>query len=252
MKKHHILSLLASAAALLAFNSCTGIDPEATDAAVVQTSTAYDLFVAKGGYPVTPETYRDEELLRKANSSSPIHICLKQQRGRLYVNGQVAADWPVSTGTPGHDTPTGKFHITFKEPNHSSGRYGKIYNAAGACVNGSADSLKDSVPSGGKFVGAPMPYWMRLTSDGVGMHTGRVVAGHRLSHGCIRTPNAMAAKLYSITSVGSPVTVAHEVESIYPARAALENKHALLKAKEAAEAQAIAEAKAAMAAKTAE
>lgn len=245
MMKHRILPLLAAAAMLMVgLSSCTSTD----SAEGSHMTSEYDLFVAKGGYPVTAETYRDEELLKKANSSSPIYICLGHQRGRLYVNGQVAADWPVSTGIPGRDTPTGKFHITFKEPHHSSGRYGKIYNAAGGCVNGNADSLKDSVPSGGKFVGAPMPYWMRLTSDGVGMHTGRVSPGRRLSHGCIRTPNAMAAQLYGITAVGTPVTVAHDIESIYPARDALNNKHKLLKAKADAEAQAIAEAKAAKAA----
>lgn len=247
MMKHHTLTLLACAAMLMAaLTSCSSTESPA--AAASHMTTEYDLFVAKGGYPVTPETYRDEALLKKANSSSPIYICLGHQRGRLYVDGQVAADWPVSTGIPGRDTPTGKFHITFKEPNHSSGRYGKIYNAAGSCVNGNADSLKDSVPAGGKFVGAPMPYWMRLTSDGVGMHTGKVSAGRRLSHGCIRTPNAMAAQLYGITAVGTPVTVSHDIESVYPSRDALNNKHKLLKAKEEAEAQAVAEAKAAKAA----
>lgn len=245
MKKLQTLLLpLCSAVLMLVLSSCSSTD----SAAVSHMTTDYDLFVAKGGYPVTPETYLDENLLKKANSSSPIYICLGHQRGRLYVGDQVAADWPVSTGIPGRDTPTGKFRITFKEPNHSSGRYGKIYNAEGGCVNGNADIMSDAVPSGGKFVGAPMPYWMRLTSDGVGMHTGKVSAGRRLSHGCIRTPNAMAARLYGITAVGTPVTISHDIESVYPSRDALNNKHKLLKAKAEAEARAVAEAKAAKAA----
>lgn len=190
-------------------------------------------------YPATMTIFRNEELLRSATSKSPIYICLSQQRGRLYVNGQVAADWPVSTGVNGHETPTGKFRISQKERKYASNRYGKMYNAEGKCIDRDADAFKDVIPEGGKFVGSPMPNWMRLTSDGVGMHTGKVRAGKRLSHGCIRTPNSMARQLFDITARGTRVTITDGREQAFPLlavdamnRAAAEE--AMRKAEEAA------------------
>ena len=53
-----------------------------------------------------------------------------------------------------------------------------------------------------------MPHWMRLTSGGVGMHAGMIPRpGMPASHGCIRLPEAMAAKLYDVLVPGSNVTV---------------------------------------------
>lgn len=245
--KTTIPSLIMAAVALLCFSSCSTTQQAAT-AEETHTPSAYDLFVAKGNYPVTMDIYRDDALLAKAGSKCPIYICLSQQRGRLYVDGQVAADWPVSTGIPGRDTPTGKFKVCEKKPDYASNRYGKFYDANGHCTNGNADVFTQAIPDGGKFVGSPMPYWQRLTNDGVGMHIGKVSAGRRLSHGCIRTPNSMAAQLYGITAIGTPVTVCQDIEGCYPAGKALHDKGKLLKAKAEAEAKAKAEAKAAMAA----
>ncbi len=182
---------------------------------------SYDYFVSHNQYPATINIYKDEELLRLAQKNCCIVICLAQQRGRLYVNGQIAADWPVSTGIQGRATPTGNFSIREKRESYASNRYGKILDKDGKCVNGDADAFSDSVPEGGRFIGSPMPYWMRLTGDGVGMHIGKVRAGHRLSHGCIRTPREMALELYRLTSVGTRVTISEDIEEQFPARQAL-------------------------------
>ncbi len=182
---------------------------------------SYEYFVSHNGYPVTINIYKNHNLLTKANASSHVVICLSQQRGRLYVGNQVAADWPVSTGIPGRDTPTGNFSVREKKPDHSSSRYGKMYNAEGKCINSNADAFNHAVPTGGRFVGSPMPYWMRLTGDGVGMHIGKVRAGRRLSHGCIRTPREMARELYRILAVGSRVNVRQDVEPQFPCPDAL-------------------------------
>lgn len=194
------------------------------------------------GYPATMEIYQNEGLLKKADGKCPIYICLSQQRGRLYVDGQVAADWPVSTGVPGRDTPAGNYRILEKRPQYASNSYGNIYDANGKMVKYNADITKDSVPEGGTFKGSPMPNWMRLTWDGVGMHTGKVKAGKRLSHGCIRTPNYMARRLFGITQCGTRVYVANAVESCYPVLAVQALKDAKT---EAAREKAISEANAA-------
>lgn len=207
---------------MLAAVSCHQMDtPAANPAGMAQQESSYGRFIAQSKrYPATMEIFRDNGLLKKATAASPIYICLSQQRGRLYVDGQVAADWPVSTGVAGRETPAGHFTIQGKAKEHASSRYGRIVDATGKCVNGDADSYKDAIPSGGKFIGASMPNWMRLTNNGIGMHTGKVRAGRRLSHGCIRTPHAMANQLFDITGIGTPVTITQGLEPCYPQAAA--------------------------------
>lgn len=183
----------------------------------------YEHFVTHNGYPKTMSIYRDEALLKRANHRSPIYICLSQQRGRLYVGGKVAADWPVSTGVAGHPTQTGSFRVLEKKISYASNLYGNIKDSKGKTVRYNATSTKHTVPEGGRFVGSPMPYWQRLTWDGLGMHVGKVRAGTPLSHGCIRTPREMAAELFRITACGTTVNVVSDLERCYPARDALFN-----------------------------
>lgn len=215
MNKRFLPAIFATAVAVL-LSSCQMTSlPEITEPGPVEL-TRYEKFITNGYYPEVMDIYTDDELMAQADSSCPIFICLSQQRGRLYVGNQVAADWPVSTGIQGRETPTGKFRVTQKKEQYASNRYGKMYNAEGRCIDSDADAFKDPVPEGGKFVGAPMPNWQRLTSDGVGMHTGKVRAGQRLSHGCIRTPHSMAVKLFAITKVGTRVTVCDKPEETFP------------------------------------
>lgn len=222
MTLRSLLSLFAYLTLAVAFSSCSSTTPKEPE----KVYTPFEQFIlATPEYPTTMAVYEDAELLKQHTSKSPIYVSLKQQRARLYVNGQVAMDWPVSTGVGGHETPTGKFRIVEKEKSHASNRYGHIYNAEGKCVNYNADIFVDELPEGGRFDGSPMPNWMRLTSDGVGMHTGKVKAGKRLSHGCIRTPNAVAVKLFGLTSVGTPTTIVSGVEEMYPGHAAIAERH---------------------------
>lgn len=172
----------------------------------------YEHFVAQPAYPKTMETYSDDVLLNRLTvSNSKIVICIPQQRARLYVEGKVALDWPVSTGTNGHETPTGVFRVMEKDKDHKSNRYGKFVNAQGKTIDSNAD-LSKGLPEGATFNAAGMPNWHRLTWDGVGIHGGKVIAGRRLSHGCIRTPYAVAAKLFEHSEFGMPVYISRAVE----------------------------------------
>lgn len=173
---------------------------------------SYEHFVAQPAYPKTMESYCDDALLAQLTAAnSKIIVCLPQQRCRVYVNGKVAFDWPVSTGTDGHETPTGVFRVLQKEPDHKSNRYGKFVSN-GKTVNGNADLNAGDQPEGAEFVAASMPYWNRLTWDGVGIHAGKVVAGKRLSHGCIRTPNHIAKKFYDHSVMNMPAYITRAVE----------------------------------------
>ena len=106
-------------------------------------------------------------------------VSLAEQHVTFYdANGQYARGL-VSTGVPGHPTPTGVFTILEKERWHHS----NIYS------------------------GAPMPFMQRLAWTGVAMHEGAVHPGHTASHGCIRLQAAFAKELFGVTNVGQRVII---------------------------------------------
>ena len=139
---------------------------------------------------------------------SRIWIDVDTQRARFYA-GEDQIGWTtVASGLRSHPTPTGHFEVVEKVSKKRSNLYGKIYNASGKLVNSDAKRGRDPVPAGGHFVGAKMPYFMRLTYDGIGMHAGSIpVPGSPASHGCIRMPGEFAPKAYAHVSIGTPVTV---------------------------------------------
>mgnify|MGYP001820951156 CR=1 FL=1 len=169
----------------------------------------HEHFAAEPDYPKTMNVWRNEELLSRTNAeNSRIVISLNRQRGMLMNGEEVALDYPVSTGRSSHPTPPGTYEILEKEKDKSSNAYGKIYDGEGKVVVYDADSRKDEVPEGGKFVGAPMPYWMRLSWDGVGHHIGPLPRSRRpVSHACIRGPRSVMPTVFGKVKLGTPVTV---------------------------------------------
>lgn len=162
------------------------------------------------------KTYRNDALLKTTTSeNSRIEIAIAEQRGLLLVGESVAMDFPVATGKKSHPTPTGEFKVLGKSQIYASNLYGKIYDATGAVAIEDADTTRDAVPEGGKFVGAPMPYWMRLTNTGVGLHIG-YVPGRPASHGCIRLPRPVAPVLFEKVKVGTPVVIAEKAPVLAP------------------------------------
>jgi lipoprotein-anchoring transpeptidase ErfK/SrfK len=139
-----------------------------------------------------------------------VHIALTEQKGYIYRGGQPAGWTYLATGTSRHPTPPGVYRVQEKRAQKSSNTYGVIVNAEGSVVNSDAKSGRDPIPPGGRFIGAPMPYWMRLTGRGIGMHAGPIPdPGSPASHGCIRLPQEMAAKLFEVVDIGSPVIIRH-------------------------------------------
>jgi len=105
-------------------------------------------------------------------------VSLSDQRARIYRNGVLIGRTTVSTGKPGHETPTGVFTILQKQVEHGS----TIYN------------------------NAPMPYMERLTWDGIALHAGNL-PGYPASHGCVRLPYEFSKKLYSVTTGATTVVI---------------------------------------------
>jgi lipoprotein-anchoring transpeptidase ErfK/SrfK len=215
MKKNYLFPLLLAIAASVFLTSCGNKPPKPNPAQTEIKSAVrvnpyprgtYEHFKFDS-YPGTTRTWKNTALLAQANpSNTKVRIDLSSQRGFLLVNDEVAMDYRVSTGSSKHKTPTGDYKIIEKIREKRSNLYGKILNASGAVVQSNADARKDTVPAGGSFRGASMPYWMRLTRTGIGMHQGNVNRRYA-SHGCIRTHYSAVPIVYSKTKIGTPVTV---------------------------------------------
>ncbi len=138
--------------------------------------------------------------------SPSIRIDLGDQKAYFYKSDQLVGVSKISTGREGYRTPTGSYKILQKNANHRSNLYGEIVDQYGSVLNNDADVRKDVPPPGGRFVGAPMPNFMRITNGGVGMHAG-YLPGFPASHGCIRMPDWMSRKFFENVNLGTPVKV---------------------------------------------
>jgi L,D-transpeptidase catalytic domain len=105
-------------------------------------------------------------------------VSVTEQKAYVYRNGVLIGVTTVSTGRPGHLTPTGVFTILQKQKEHRS----TIYD------------------------GAPMPYMERLTWGGIALHAGGL-PGFPESHGCVHLPSEFARLLYGISSDGMTVVI---------------------------------------------
>lgn len=107
-------------------------------------------------------------------------VSLDEQRAYTYRNGVLIGESTVSTGKPGHETPTGVFTTKLKDADHHSSIY---HNAA-------------------------MPYTERLTNDGVSLHAGGI-PGYPESHGCVHMPSEFARLLFDAAPLGMTVVIAN-------------------------------------------
>ncbi len=109
-----------------------------------------------------------------------IAVDLGAQRLYAYRGGVEIGRSSILYGADDKPTPTGTFTILQKKRHHISNLYG-----------------------------APMPYMMRLTMDGVAIHASEVEDGSA-THGCIGLPDEFAALLFAEAKVGDRVIVAEE------------------------------------------
>jgi lipoprotein-anchoring transpeptidase ErfK/SrfK len=133
---------------------------------------------ASASVPLPPAKPAAKEI--EPTGTLGIVVSLDKQQLTLYADGAPIARSPVSSGKPGHSTPTGVFSIIEKDRWHHSNLYDD----------------------------APMYFMQRLTSSGVALHQG-IVPNYPASHGCVRLPEAFARQLWGITKLGVRVIIAH-------------------------------------------
>ena len=169
----------------------------------------YAHFKARKDYLKTSSSYKNYNLLEKTTpDNSRIVVSLSTQRAQLMNGDEVAIDYAVSTGTANFPTPAGEYKVREMIEDKRSNQYGKIYDAEGKVVKSDAEMPQDEelIPEGGKYLGAAMPYWMRLTWSGVGMHVGNVPR-YPASHACIRGQSHVMPIIFSKVKLLTPVSI---------------------------------------------
>jgi L,D-transpeptidase catalytic domain len=111
-------------------------------------------------------------------------VSLDEQRAYTYRNNVLIGAAMVSTGKPGHETPTGVFTTILKDKDHHSSKYNN----------------------------APMPYTQKITNDGVALHAGGI-PGYPESHGCVHLPSEYARLLFEAAPKGMTVVITNEKTS---------------------------------------
>ena len=168
----------------------------------------YAHFTAEPSYPKTYNIYKDRTAFGELDEDNTrVEIDLSLQRARIYNNKDIAMDYPIASGRKTFPTPPGNYRIVEKvESEKQSNLYGTIYDSEGEVHKTDADITEDEVPEGGEFKGAAMPYWMRLSWKGLGMHQGRVPR-YPASHGCVRMPSKVAYAVYEKLPIGTRVSI---------------------------------------------
>lgn len=140
---------------------------------MLRSATAAVLLLASSTAAVHAAT--DERTLQ-------IIVSKQSQTVSVYDDGEVIAQSRVSTGKPGHETPTGIFSILEKRKYHKSNIYSN----------------------------APMPWMQRLTWSGIALHESSSVPNRPASHGCVRLPADFAQSLYKMSTRGVHVIISQE------------------------------------------
>jgi hypothetical protein len=156
-----------------------------------------------------------------------VDISLATKTAQLVsADGTLLAEMDISPGMPGNETPTGRFRVTEKLPLKRSNLYGQYVTPdTREVVVAKHWEHQGPKPPGTVYQGIAMPFWMRLTADGVGMHVGGFERGQPSSKGCIRCPEEGQRYFYQHCRVGTPVRVhagTHAEPSVFGPREDLE------------------------------
>ena len=122
------------------------------------------------------DTYWDEAGVPQG----PVVITVDLQAKVLSIfrDGYEIGTAAILYGGDDKPTPLGVFPITQKDADHVSNLYG-----------------------------APMPYMMRLTNDGISIHGSPNMEAGLMTHGCVGVPPAFAARLFRAAKLGDKVIV---------------------------------------------
>ncbi|MDA7888289.1 L,D-transpeptidase [Akkermansiaceae bacterium] len=183
----------------LIFSSCSGSSKLGQN--------AHEKFKARKDYRTTMDVYMNEDAYAKTPAGETrIYIDLSDQRAQLLAakNAEVLIDTPVCTGRSSKPTPPGRYPIQEKIVHKRSSIFGTTYYRGKRVHGGDRRSYRGRRD---RYVGAKLPYWMRMTGSGIGMHGSSSVHRHPASSGCVRTPHDIIPKIFNKVSKGTTIVV---------------------------------------------
>ncbi len=107
-----------------------------------------------------------------------VTVDLKAQVLSVFRDGHEIGTAVMIYGADIKPTPLGVFNVSFRKAKHVSSIYG-----------------------------APMPYTLRLTNDGVAIHGSEAMRPDAATHGCVGVPIPFARKLFDVVKMGDVVIV---------------------------------------------
>ena len=166
-----ILALGATIAPAMAQAATTPAPPPATAKPVAKKPAAP---ATKPSAAKKPDP-KKKVVKKKAPPPAPrliITVNKVSQKMTVELDGEQLYKWPISTGAPGYETPSGTFRPFRMEKEHFSKEWDD----------------------------APMPYSIFFTGEGHALHGSYHVKslGRRASHGCVRILPANAAILFAL------------------------------------------------------
>jgi lipoprotein-anchoring transpeptidase ErfK/SrfK len=183
---------------LASFAAALGIATHAPNPFAPRVNTARPVAKPVAPKPVTP-TYTIKSVLpsktlnhgdwrwdeSQAPATGPVFVAvdLASQTLTVFRDGHAIGVAVVVFGDDRAETPLGDFKVIFRKARHFSSKY----------------------------AGAPMPYTLRLTQDGVAIHGTPEVAEDLASHGCIGLPIPFARKLFNQVQMGDPVRITNGI-----------------------------------------
>ena len=108
-----------------------------------------------------------------------VTVDIASQSLAVFRNGHQIGATRIIYGDDDAPTPIGVFPITQKKEKHSSNIY----------------------------VDAPMPYMLRMTSDGISIHGSDMIEPIFATNGCIGIPNGFAKRLFDVVALGDRIVV---------------------------------------------
>ena len=128
-----------------------------------------------------------------------VRVSLQNRAVYVYENEEPRFVAAIAIGTQKDPTPTGN-----KLPRKRSNTYG-FFVQGDQVVPGK----RTSMPSGYRYVGYPMPWWVEFKS-GYGFHAGAVWPQPR-THGCLRLHRSVAKDFFNMVDGGTPIHIAHSL-----------------------------------------
>ncbi len=150
-----------------------------TPGTVIKKPIQEDYKKLKGWTPM-PKKYKD---CKGKNINLCIVVVLSKQFLGVYRKGKLKRSYPVSTGIPDYETPTGKFTVKPVTPGKNI-KIKKIFS----------------------YTYRTWMYWPLPLGHELFIHAGDL-PGYPASHGCIRLMRKSAYKVFRMTPLNTPVVI---------------------------------------------